>query len=132
MTRPLEPEPPVLVTVTRTGGIAGLRRQWRAEPAEGDVPQWVELIRECPWDAAAAPSPPRGADMFVWRILAHCAVAGERIERDAQLQDPEVEGPWQRLIDAVRARDAEGGGADAGGAGGAAAPGSGRQPPVDR
>lgn len=94
------------VTVTRTGGIAGLRRQWRAEPPQDDVPQWVELIAQCPWDAVAAPSPPRGADMFVWRIRAQCDIDGAPVQRDAQLQDPEVAGPWQRLIDAVRDCDA--------------------------
>jgi hypothetical protein len=109
MTRPPEPEPPVLVTVTRTGGIAGMRRQWRAEPAGDDVPHWVDLIRECPWDEAAVATPPRGADMFVWRILAHLAVDGEPIQRDARLQDPQVQGPWQQLIDAVRDCDAAAG-----------------------
>src|SRR5690606_12241058 len=106
MTRPLEPEPPVRVTVTRTGGIAGLRRQWSAEPPDHDVPHWVELIGDCPWETAAEPSAPRGADMFVWRILARCPVDGQPVQRNAQLQDPEVEGPWQRLIDAVRDCDA--------------------------
>ncbi len=91
------PRPGIEVTVTRTGGIAGLRRTWTAE-ADDDAGPWVALIQRCPWDDAAARSAP-GADRFVWRVSATC---GERAH-DAELADSEVVGPWRELIDAVRA-----------------------------
>ncbi|GAA3205926.1 protealysin inhibitor emfourin [Microbacterium terregens] len=90
----------IAVTVTRTGGFAGLRRTWRAQPDPDAAPQWIALIDECPWDAAnpARAIPPSGADRFVWHVDARCGDA----EREAALADPEVEGPWRELIDAVR------------------------------
>jgi hypothetical protein len=91
----------IAVTVTRTGGIAGMRRTWRAQPATEESPQWIALIDGCPWDAAdpARPIPPTGADRFMWHVDARCGDA----EREAALADPEVQGPWRDLIDAVRA-----------------------------
>jgi hypothetical protein len=90
----------VAVTVTRTGGFAGLRRTWHAQPDRSEAPQWIALIDGCPWDAAAPtrPIPPTGADRFMWHVDAQCGDA----ERQAALADPEVRGPWRELIDAVR------------------------------
>lgn len=101
MTQPTN-DPVVRVTVTRTGGFAGRTREWCAEPDGPDARRWVALIDECPWDQADRPEPPRGADMFVWRIRAQVLYPEEPLERDAQLQDPQVTGPWQALIDEVR------------------------------
>lgn len=91
----------IAVTVTRTGGVAGLRRTWQAEPDTAESPQWIALIDGCPWDAAdpARRTPPSGADNFMWHVDARC---GENA-REAELADPEVQGPWRDLIDAVRA-----------------------------
>lgn len=88
------------ITVTRSGGFAGLRRTWAAEADTAGAPQWIALLEECPWDAAdpTRPLPPYGADRFVWRVDARC---GEDA-RAAALADPEVQGPWRELIDAVR------------------------------
>lgn len=91
----------IAVTVTRTGGIAGLRRTWRAQPETAEAPHWIALIDGCPWDAA---DPHRdivvsGADRYMWHVDARCGDT----EREAALADPEVQGPWQDLIDAVRA-----------------------------
>ena len=90
----------VAVTVTRTGGFAGLRRTWHAQADTAEAPQWIALIDGCPWDAAAPTRPilPTGADRFVWHVDARCGDA----ERAAALADPEVQGPWRELIDAVR------------------------------
>jgi len=90
-----------VVAVTRTGGIAGRRREWRVEPPASDVPHWVALIEDCPWDATPT-DPAPGADRFVWRIRARCETPTETVERDAELPEPQVEGPWQTLIDEVR------------------------------
>ncbi|MDY0909084.1 protealysin inhibitor emfourin [Microbacterium sp. CFBP9034] len=109
-------ELPIEVAVTRTGGFAGLTRQWRAEPPPAEAPQWITLIAQCPWDAASpdpvedqgsadgpegplGPEPGRGADRFVWWIHARC---GEADEREAELPDDAVVGAWRELVDAVR------------------------------
>lgn len=91
----------VAVTVTRTGGFAGLRRTWRARPERDEAPQWIALIDECPWDAVGPhrTDPPSGADRFIWHVDARCGDAAH----EAALADPEVQGPWLHLIDAVRA-----------------------------
>ncbi len=88
----------VAVTVIRTGGFAGLRREWRAEADEREASHWVSLIEECPWDAVAIGVGTRGADLFVWRLDARF---GDR-RHAAELADPDVQGPWRTLIDAVR------------------------------
>ena len=95
----------IAVTVTRTGGIAGMRRRGARSPTRAEPPHWITLIEECPWDAAdpARPIPPTGADRFVWHVDARC---GEQ-QREAALPDPEVQGPWRELIDAVRRSRAE-------------------------
>ncbi|NYE20942.1 protealysin inhibitor emfourin [Microbacterium immunditiarum] len=87
---------PIAVIVVRTGGIAGLRREWRAEPPPDERGRWIELIEQCPWDEVTGNG--RGADRFSWDVTARCA---DR-EHDATLADEEVEGPWRRLIDEVR------------------------------
>ncbi|MFB8388325.1 protealysin inhibitor emfourin [Microbacterium sp. NPDC055910] len=90
-----------VVVVTRTGGVAGMRRAWRAEPGPDEAPVLIELIEQCPWDAVADPcDPPRGADRFVWRIHARC---DDDREHDAELADAELTGAWRALVDAVRA-----------------------------
>ncbi len=90
---------PVLIAVTRTGGFAGLRREWRAEPTEDQASEWIELISQCPWDAVTAAAAPTGADRFMWRILARCRPDDERC---AELPDEQVTGAWRDLVDAVR------------------------------
>jgi hypothetical protein len=99
-TRPEASSVAVAVTVTRTGGFAGLRRTWHAQPESADAPQWIALIDGCPWDDAdpTRPIDPHGADRFLWHVDARCGEAA----REAALADPEVQGPWRDLIDAVR------------------------------
>jgi hypothetical protein len=93
----LTEEPTITVIVARTGGIAGMRREWRAEPPPKEEPHWIALIEECPWDAD--PGDAGGADRFVWNIEAHC---GPR-QKQAELPDRAVQGPWRELVDEVRA-----------------------------
>jgi hypothetical protein len=88
----------VIVVVVRTGGLAGLRREWRAEPAADDTAHWIELIDGCPWDDH--PPSTRGADRYVWSIRARY---DERPERVVELGDAQVDGPWRTLVDEVRA-----------------------------
>ena len=91
-------EPVLVVTVVRTGGLAGLRREWRAEVDETDAPSWWPLVEACPWDADLdADGVP---DRFVYDVRAN--------EREARLPESRLQGPWSELADAVRRR-AEGG-----------------------
>lgn len=104
-----EPAASVAVTVTRSGGIAGLRREWTARPEKDDVPRWIALIEGCPWDAAGGedevgdddgprgPGQP-GGDRFEWRIRASCGPD----TRDVRLPDRHLQGPWRTLVDEVR------------------------------
>ena len=99
---------PVEVAVTRSGGFAGMTRRWSAVPPPAQAPEWMELIAQCPWDAApAAPGrddsprePGAGADRFTWWI--HVRL-GEASEREAELPDQDLVGAWRELVDAVRA-----------------------------
>jgi hypothetical protein len=97
--KPAGAEAPLLVAVTRTGGFAGIPRVWKAEPPEDQAPEWITLIDRCPWDEHPDRDT-RGADRFQWSIRAKCAPDQER---EADLPDSAVTGPWRDLVDAVRA-----------------------------
>ena len=87
---------PYVISVTRSGGFAGLRREWTIEVSvPDDADSWRPLIEACPWDlptAQASAGPVR--DGFTWSMRAaqHEAVLPERL----------VEGPWQTLVEAVQ------------------------------
>lgn len=85
------------IVVVRSGEIAGLSKQWRAEPDADGTPHWRELVESCPWDAA--PSPTAGADRYQWRIEVH---DGGAAVHQARLGDGQIEGPWRTLVDEVR------------------------------
>jgi hypothetical protein len=85
-------ELPFVITVARSGGFAGLRREWSIEvsaPQEAD--RWRAIVEACPWDDVPAGSTPDG---FVYdlRVADHEAVVSER----------ELDGPWRLLVDEVR------------------------------
>lgn len=90
--------PVVAVTVVRTGGFAGIRRQWSAQPPEPERPHWVMLIRQCPWEATETADTSGGADRFVWHIEAQLG------EDDHQAEVPEtlLHGPWRDLVAEVQ------------------------------
>lgn len=90
-------ETTVVVEVIRTGGLAGLRREWRASAPPDASRHWVVLIERCPWDAPDA-ADPTGADRFQWCIRARAGA--ER--REAELADRALTGPWRDLVDEVR------------------------------
>lgn len=87
----------VVIAVVRTGGIAGIRRQWRVEAEPDAAVEWIDLIDGCPWDQE--PDGSVGADRFMWSIRAR--TPSERRERE--LPDSALDGPWRTLVDAVRA-----------------------------
>lgn len=85
--------PAVVIRVTRSGGVAGIRRGWRIESAEPDG--WAPLVDACPWQDEPGSS---GADRFVWRI----EVRAPEPPRRAELPDAAVQGPWRELVERVR------------------------------
>ena len=98
------PSDRIVVAVVRSGGIAGLRRRWRAEPSAEQTPQWMALVQRCPWEERLDDDGP-GADRYVWSI--HARVQAH--EREEQLEqvvpDTRLDGPWRELVDAVRDAD---------------------------
>ncbi|PCE15505.1 hypothetical protein AUC47_11445 [Microbacterium sp. SZ1] len=94
---PRQTDGPVVIAVVRTGGIAGIRRQWTVEPEPDEAPRWITMVERLPWDDDADAG--RGADRFVWLIRVR--TPSERRERE--LPDSALDGPWRELVDAVRA-----------------------------
>ncbi|WP_429461876.1 protealysin inhibitor emfourin [Microbacterium sp. ZKA21] len=94
------------IVVVRSGGFAGLRREWRVDAGDDDADRWRVLVEACPWDddsAASEPTPapgppPRAADRYVWIIRA--LTPEQRLE--TELPEPALTGPWRELVDAVR------------------------------
>ena len=86
-----------VILVVRSGGIAGLSKQWRATPDPDRTPRWRKLVESCPWDAPLPAT--SGADRYQWRIE---VTEGESPVHRARLSDGQVEGPWRALIDEVR------------------------------
>lgn len=83
----------MLLSVSRSGGIAGLLLVWEVEiDRQPDREAWVGLLDELPWqEARAAPAEP---DRFVYRI--RCA------PHEATLPERQLTGPWRDLVDRVR------------------------------
>ena len=93
----------LVVAVVRTGGIAGLRRQWQIEKPAPQAHDWFSLIDRCPWNAPEKKDP--GADRYRWSIRVRTA----QEQRERELADSEVEeGAWRDLVDAVREADSSG------------------------
>lgn len=95
----------IVVAVVRSGGLAGLRRRWRAEPDAAQTPHWLALVEQCPWDEPldveddGLPS----ADRYVWSIQARV----HEEQRQQVVPDSRLEGAWRELVDAVRDADGE-------------------------
>ncbi|MDR6867129.1 hypothetical protein J2Y69_001728 [Microbacterium resistens] len=110
------PASAIVIIVTRSGGIAGIRREWRVEPPQDGTERWAALVDLCPWDAPAPTDreadrgaehdtdrgverdTDHGADRFVWRI--DVRMPTRRCERE--VPETQLNGPWRTLVDAVR------------------------------
>lgn len=84
------------ISVVRTGGFAGLRREWRVRTSDAPDVDWPALVEACPWGTVAPPSPV--PDRFVWRIEAD----GARRRRRATVPDERLTGSWRELVDQVK------------------------------
>lgn len=93
---PSEPTAAIAVTVARTGGIAGIRREWERTAPPADPTVLIDLVRACPWDQPIAETP--GADRFVW----HIHVVSTSREREQRVPEAALTGPWRALVEAVR------------------------------
>lgn len=84
------------ITVTRSGGFAGMTRVWSVEVVgQPDEDQWRELIDRLPWDrdnpASAEP------DRYVYRV--RCA------RNEAVIPERKLTGPWRELLERVQEAD---------------------------
>lgn len=86
------------IVVVRTGGFAGIRRNWEVHPAPAEAGEWVELVERCPWDESTE-AERTGADRFIWIIRAEL----RDTQREREIPDAALDGPWKALVDAVRA-----------------------------
>jgi hypothetical protein len=94
------PEIDWAILVVRSGGFAGLTREWRVRSSDHPGVDWMRLVEACPWDAASPPD--HGRDQFVWRIEARASARRRR----ATLPDSRVRGAWRELVDEVKAATA--------------------------
>jgi hypothetical protein len=83
----------MLVSVSRSGGLAGLLLVWEVDvDRQPDRDAWRGLLAEIPWNQARpVPAEP---DRYVYRI--RCA------PHDATLAERQLTGPWRDLVDRVR------------------------------
>ena len=97
----------LIVRVIRSGGFAGITREWSARAADpGD--RLVALVEACPWRQRMADDLSR--DRFTWRI----EVRGD-LRRTATLPDAALDGPWRDLVHEVQQTDSPEDRADGGG-----------------
>ncbi len=83
------------VTVSRSGGFAGLSVRWRVHvDDQPDAETWYLLIASIPWDDV--PETEAQPDRFTYRI--------ECRPHEARLADRQLDGPWRELVDRVQAR----------------------------
>jgi hypothetical protein len=81
------------VIVTRTGGMAGLRRTWEVTVDEQpDRESWDALLTRLSWDSKLL-SPPQ-PDRYVYEI--RCS------RRRMVLPEQQLTGAWRELVDRVR------------------------------
>jgi hypothetical protein len=74
----------VKVRVSRSGGFAGVTREWEADVDDG-------LVQDLPWNDRPATSD--APDRFVWVIRVS--------ERSITLAEKQLTGPWRELVDRV-------------------------------
>lgn len=84
------------VTVTRSGGFAGLTRVWSVRIEEQpDEAQWRELLEQLPWDSADESTD--DPDRFVYRV--NCE------SRESTISEQNLSGPWRELVEKVQSTE---------------------------
>ena len=91
------------ITVARSGGFAGLTREWSVSSAIDDAGELLALVDACPWRSIHPDRVSR--DRFVYLIT----VRAPRRRRTASLPEASLTGPWKSLVQRVQQqRQAEG------------------------
>lgn len=85
--------PELTVTVARTGGFAGLKREWSVSSALDDADELERLVEACPWHDPPRPDP-QARDRFVYLIT----VRAPRSHRSATVPESSMTGPWRSLM----------------------------------
>jgi hypothetical protein len=87
----------VRITVTRTGGFAGLRLQRTVDTDDrADAPEWEELVRAARLDSVPAASRAAGQpDRFTYRVEAEGS--------EVTVAEPDLTGPLHTLVRKVLA-----------------------------
>lgn len=84
------------ITVTRTGGFAGLTASWTVVVDDQPDPEsWRELVDSLAWPAGRPRRSPQ-PDRYVYRI--RCS------GRQVTLPEQSLDGAWRELVDRVRER----------------------------
>lgn len=81
------------ITVARTGGFAGLKREWSVSSALDDEDELMRLVEACPWHEPPRPDP-EARDRFVYLIT----VRAPRSRRSATVPESSMTGPWKTLV----------------------------------
>ena len=81
------------VSVKRSGGFAGLTREWAVDVDEQpDADEWMSLLSSLPWDARPRRSPEPDRYIYVVRVS----------RRRVTIPEAQLAGPWRDLVERVR------------------------------
>src|SRR5690554_1570384 len=87
----------MIITVIRSGGFAGISRQWSVRVDEQpDEEQWRELLDRLPWDRSN--QTPDEPDRYVYRV--RCA------PHETVIPERRLDGPWRELVERVQQANA--------------------------
>ena len=84
------------ITVGRSGGFAGLTREWSVSSTLDSADDLMQLIDACPWRSVQSESESR--DRFVYVIT----VRTPRTHRSATVPESSLTGPWKSLVQRVQ------------------------------
>lgn len=86
----------VTVTIVRTGGVAGLRREWTATASGSDADAVRALVDSDAWVTVSVD--PGSRDRFVWSIV----VTGAGRRRTVKVPEARLDGALQELVSRVQ------------------------------
>lgn len=96
------------VSVTRSGGIAGVTRRWEAVvDDQPDGESLLTLLRTLPWDDLPHDASESARDHFSYRIDCEAHEPDFPQPREAVIPDQNLTGAWHELVDRVCRRDLE-------------------------
>jgi hypothetical protein len=87
----------IAISVSRSGGMAGLSRTWTVTVSDDDEaePAWQSLVDACPWDQSDdSQNTQQQPDRYVYLIVAN--------SHRAHVPEQAVTGPWRALLDQVK------------------------------